>query len=242
MVKIASYVRVSTSMQNPDRQKQEIAERIDLLDVTVDEWDRYGPEEMSGANDDRPEFRELVRTVEAGEYDLVVMAEVSRLARRSATAIEFLDTAVENEVTIHLTDDMVRQIDPDDGMSQFMAKMLALLYEREREDVIRRVRSGLRQARSDGKWLGEVPVGFERDRDGYLQVDLDEYIGMCDALERVDDGESYRSVAKEAPVSRPTLMDVHKDEERRAWYLEGEAGDERVNDALGVVSHRHAGD
>jgi DNA invertase Pin-like site-specific DNA recombinase len=240
MARIASYVRVSTGMQDPERQSEEIADRIDRLDIEVDEWDRYGPEERSGADDDRPEFRELVRGVEAGEYDVVVLAEVSRLARKSATAIEFLDSAVENDVPIHLTDDMIETIDPDDPMSQFMAKLLALFYEREREDIVRRVRSGMKKARNDGKWLGGVPAGFERDGDGYLQVDLDEYLAMMEAMERVEAGESYRSVAKDAPVSRPTLMDIHKDPQRRSWYLDGEAENEIVDDALDVVSHRHA--
>lgn len=235
MARIASYVRVSTGMQDPERQQTEIAERIDSLDATIDEWDRYGPEEESGSNDERPEFIELVRAVRDGEYDVIVMAEISRLARRSATAIEFLDTAVENDVTIHLTDDMVQQIDPDDQMSQFLAKMLAILYEREREDVIRRVRSGMQQARTDGKWLGAVPAGFERDEEGYIRPDLDEFFSMADALARLEAGESYRSVAEDAPVSRPTLMDIHKDDERRRWYLDREADDDRVADALGTV-------
>jgi DNA invertase Pin-like site-specific DNA recombinase len=235
MASIASYVRVSTAMQDPDRQEEEIAERIDRLDVDVDQWDRFGPEEESGTDDTRPEFRRLVRGVQAGEYDHVMMAEVSRLARRSATAIEFIDEAVDQGVPIHLTDDMVQTIDPDDPMSQFFAKLLAIFYEREREDIVRRVRSGLQQARRSGVWLGQVPAGFERDEDGHLQVDFDEYLAMVEALEQVESGESYRSAAQDAPVSRPTLMDIHKDEDRRAWYLDGEAEDEQVNDALSTV-------
>jgi DNA invertase Pin-like site-specific DNA recombinase len=132
---------------------------------------------------------------------------------------------------------MLEVIDPDDPMSQFFAKFLSLWYEEERKATIRRVRSGLKQARSEGKWLGEVPAGFERDEQGYLQVDLEEYLAISNALEAIDEGSSYRAAAQGVPVTRQTLMNIHKDDDRRAWYASGEAADDRVQQALDTVSH-----
>lgn len=232
----ASYVRVSTGRQDPERQREAIGAKLDELG-DVEEWDRYRDDATSGADDSRSDFRELVRAVRAGEYDAVVMSEISRLARRNATAAEFIDEAVANDVPIYLTDDMLDVIEPDDPMSQFFAKFLSLWYEEERKATIRRVKSGLRQARSDGKWLGGVPAGFERDEDGYLQIDLEEYLAVADAIEAIDAGEaSFRSAAAELPIARSTLMGLYKDEERRAWYLDGSAEDERVDAALDAVS------
>jgi DNA invertase Pin-like site-specific DNA recombinase len=233
--RFASYVRVSTATQDPERQLADIGERIDELG-DVDDWKRYRDDSVSGADNDRPEFVELLRAVRAGEVDVVVMSEISRLARRNATAADFIDAAVEQGVPIHLTDDMLDVIEPDDPMSQFFAKFLSLWYEEERKATIRRVRSGLRQARSEGKWLGEVPAGFERDDQGFLQVDLDEYLAIADALESIEAGESYRSAARSVPVTRQTLSSIDKDDERRRWYLGGEADDDRVASALDVVN------
>ncbi len=87
-----------------------------------------------------------------------------------------------------------------------------------------------------GKWIGTTPKGFTTNDDGYLVVDHPEYFALVDALERVDNGESYRSVANDdnTDINRVTLMDIYKDEDRRAWYLEGEApDDDRVDEALG---------
>jgi DNA invertase Pin-like site-specific DNA recombinase len=116
------------------------------------------------------------------------MSEISRLAGRNATAADFVDACVDEGVPIHLTNDMLEVIDPDDPMSQFFAKFRSLWYEEERKATIRRGRSGLKQARSEGKWLGEVPAGFERDEQGYLQVDLEEYLAISDTLEAIGEG------------------------------------------------------
>jgi hypothetical protein len=49
----------------------------------------------------------------------------------------------------------------------------------------------------------------------------------------VDDGESYRAVAPDTPnIGRSTLMSIYKNEDRRAWYLDGEADDGRVDQVL----------
>ena len=56
---------------------------------------------------------------------------------------------------------------------------------------------------------------------------------------RVDAGESYRSVARNFPtLTRQGIMNIHTDEERRRWYLDTTADDERVNDALDFVEQR----
>lgn len=61
------------------------------------------------------------------------------------------------------------------------------------------------------------------------------YSALC-GLTRVDDGESYRSVAGDVPnLSRTSLSRIHRDEERRRWYLGSEAEDERVNAALETI-------
>ena len=63
------------------------------------------------------------------------------------------------------------------------------------------------------------------DQDGYLQLICDadrdagevSYLDMQTAIERVVDGESYQSLAAETShLSRVTLMDIHKEDDRRA--------------------------
>ena len=73
----------------------------------------------------------------------------------------------------------------------------------ERRALLRRTRSGLRQARAAGK---------------------------------IDAGASYRAVADGTPnVTCQTLSNIDRDKKRRAWYLKGDAADDRVDAALDEV-------
>ena len=62
-----------------------------------------------------------------------------------------------------------------------------------------------------------------------------EYLELREALRRVDEGESYRSVAASLPISRQGLSGIHQDDHRRTWYLDAEADDDRVDAALESV-------
>ena len=114
-----------------------------------------------------------------------------------------------------------------------------------RRRLIKRTQAGVERAQAQGKWLGAVPKGFARDDDGYLQPVLDPdresgevgYLEVRTALTRVTAGESYRAVANDVPnLSRTSLSRIHKNSERREWYLDAAAGDERVDTALDDVS------
>ncbi len=142
-----------------------------------------------------------------------------------------------------ITDGWVEEVRPD-GTGKLIADISAAVAEEERHRLIKRVEAGVARAQDQGKWLGAVPVGFERDDDGYLQVLLDPdrdagevgYLDVRRALERVDNEASYRSVARDVPnLARTTLMSIHKNDDRRQWYLDAEAPDERVDAALNPI-------
>jgi DNA invertase Pin-like site-specific DNA recombinase len=115
-----------------------------------------------------------------------------------------------------------------------------MVYQQERRQLIRRIESGIDRAQREGKWLGQVPAGFIRDDDGYLQPNLNPnhdaaevgYLELRSALERIEAGQSYRKAAAPLPVTRQTLSRIDQDDDRRSWYLDAEADDERVAEAL----------
>jgi DNA invertase Pin-like site-specific DNA recombinase len=143
---------------------------------------------------------------------------------------------------VNITNGWTDTVRPD-GTGKLIADISAAVAEEERRKLIKRVNSGVKRARKEGKWLGEVPVGFTRNEDGYLRPlltptpDEDGYLDIRAALEEIEDGESYRQAARPLNTTRQTLSRIHQDEDRRAWYLEGDAGDERVQEALQEVQH-----
>lgn len=244
----AYYVRTSTDKQESGSKSQKgaIEDWFDDHNLDINEADAYVDLEQSGRDQTREQFLELVEAVERGEYTDVVMVEISRISRILATSADFIDSAVETGTTIHLLDEMIDAIDPDDPMSAFFAKQLSLWYEEEAKQARRRALRGRREAMRQGKWTTKPPLGF-RVADGYLEPVIEprekedgtretSYLKVVAALERIDSGESYRSVANDSGLNRVTLMDIDKDEDRRRWYLEGTADDERVQEALDDVA------
>ncbi|WP_246041592.1 recombinase family protein [Halorubrum ezzemoulense] len=86
----AIYARVSTSDQDVSRQLDEAHDHLERLGV--EDIKEY-PEVVSGAagTDTREVYNQLLDDVESGEFDLVIVHEISRLSRLGPTEIhEFI--------------------------------------------------------------------------------------------------------------------------------------------------------
>lgn len=238
---VATYIRASTDDQTHANQRESIGDWLDENGLDWSDVDQYA-DTGSGADDDREDFQRLVGDLEGGDLETVVCWEISRLSRRGATLQEFFDAAEDTDTTIVITDGAVEKVSPD-GQGRFVADVIGMVYQQERRQLIRRIESGIDRAKREGKWLGQVPAGFTRDDEGYLQPNLDPdhdagevgYLEVRSALEQIDNGESYRKAANGLRVTRQTLSSIDQDEDRRQWYLEADADDELVADALEPV-------
>ena len=243
MARIATYIRASTDTQETAHQSTAIDAWLDEHDVAPDDVDRYADLGHSGSDPGREQFSTLIDAIETGQYEYVVVWEISRLARLGSIYQRFFECCEDARTTVAITDGWIEEVRPD-GTGKLIADISAAVAEEERRRLIKRVEAGVERAQDQGKWLGALPKGFERDDDGYLHVLLDAdqdageigYLEIRRAIERVDTGESYRTVARDLPnLTRQTLMNIHKNPERRRWYLETDATDERVDAALESV-------
>jgi DNA invertase Pin-like site-specific DNA recombinase len=234
----AVYIRRSTAEQEEQHQLSGINDWLSDHDLKIGDVDVYA-EQASGASESRGEFNLLIECIESGNYTNVVVWEISRIARKGFLAQRFFDACEDNGVTIHVTNGSVRKVEPD-GHGRMVADVIAAVAAEERRSLIRRTEAGIERAKQEGKWLGQVPTGFLRV-DGYLRPNLSPdydsgetgYHDIVDALEEIQAGESYRAAAKETPnVTRQTLMRINNHHDRRKWYLDGEADEERIDEAL----------
>ena len=239
----SAYIRRSTFQQENEHQMQAIRDWLEEKSIDPSEVDFY-QETASGASRNREELQKVMEAIDAGEIKHLVIWELSRIAREGKLAQEFFDLCEENNVTVHITSGSLRRIEPD-GSNRFVADILAAVYAEERRSLIRRTHYGLERAKNNDKWVGQPPLGFTTDDDGYLIPNLgyneerDSFIAIRDALERLEDGESFRSVASELKASRHGITRLYKDEEKKKRYLELEADDKRVDVALDEI-RKHA--
>lgn len=235
------YIRASTADQVQEHQKTSIKNWFEDEGLQYEDADKY-VDIGSGAKDDREQFQDLFESIEDGEYDVVVCWEISRISRSGETLQRFFNACEDTETEIVITDGAVDRITPD-GQGRFVADVIGMVYQQERRTLIRRTQAGVQRARDQGKWTGKPPVGFIIES-GFLKPNLNPdyekgetgYFDVVDAMESINSGDSYNKTAQSTPnVTRQTLSNIDQDEDRRAWYLEQEADDERVQDAIDGV-------
>ncbi|SNR69113.1 recombinase family protein [Halorubrum vacuolatum] len=233
---VGIYARVSTSDQDASRQLDEL--RTWVADQYPDAETEEYVEIVSGSATDRAEeYHALRNAISGGDLDLVVVDEISRLSRLGGGEVHgFIQHAIENDTSVRdrevgLSID-VGSSEVDQAVKQLIAGVLGDLAKIEHKQKLRRIRSGIAAAQDAGKWTGRPPAGFVVE-DGYLRVDVAEYLHVREAVARVDRGEPYATVAEETGLAESTLRSLEAD--RRDLYLAAEAEDDRVDEALDGV-------
>lgn len=236
---IGIYARVSTPDQDLQRQLDELNEHVDreYPEATVETY----ADVISGADEQRgDEFDRLWNDIEAGDLDVAVVHEISRLSRLGGAAIyEFIQHALEHEAGVESLDVglSIRVDDPalQQTLYTMVANIMGDLAKIEHQQKMNRINTGIMAAQQAGKWTGRPPRGFWVDDDNRLRVDVEEFLHVRAALERVANGESRRSAAEATGIPESTVRRLYNDEERRAMYFDGVTDDNRVATALDEI-------
>jgi DNA invertase Pin-like site-specific DNA recombinase len=214
----AIYCRVSTPDQSLDRQREltynYATERLALPASSIEEYS----DKATGTDTDRPGYADVLASIEAGDIDRVVVAEVSRLSR----SVRDFTAAVERIVgdlgaALHVID-MGLDLDPHnpDPYTRAFLSVAATFAELEADIKRENTRQGMAAASELGKVTGRPPFGFDVGPEGYPSPNNDFETALV-ILDRLDRGESKRSIARFAGVSRRTVRRI---EDRREIYEE----------------------
>jgi DNA invertase Pin-like site-specific DNA recombinase len=214
---IGAYARVSTAEQNLDRQINGIAEyaqRELAADLPAIEVYR---DKSTGTDVERDGYQQLLEDVENGEVDVVVVYEVSRIAR----SIRDLDRTVERVrdagAELHIVSEgLVVEPDEEDPYQTALFQLLGVFAELEAKIKRQNIREGIAARQESEEYRhGPAPLGFEKD-DGQL-VEGEDYQRVVAVLEDIAKDEmSKRQASKELDTSRRTIQ--RSVEERRELY------------------------
>jgi len=190
----AIYCRVSTADQSCDRQARDLrafAKRggYDVVKIFK--------ETGSGTKLDRAERKKIMALAQAREIDLVLVTELSRWGR---STIDLLGTLRELEswkVSVIAMSGMTFDLSTPHG--RMLATFLSGIAEFERDLISERVKSGLAAARARGRKLGRQPG--QRPKSDRLTPKV---------VALVEEGRSYRWIARDLGISKNTVMDIVK--------------------------------
>jgi DNA invertase Pin-like site-specific DNA recombinase len=201
-VPVAIIVFVSTSKQETARQLSELEAVAKAKDWRVVEVCK---ETVSGSADiqNRPALQRVLQLAAEGTIKKVLVHEVSRVARRPSVALTFVEMLESHGVSLYWNAQAIETLMPNGKRNPAAAIMLALLSEMaraEKETLVERIKSGLAQARRNGRKLGR-PEG--------TGLDAAELLAKHKELVRLlKEGHSVRNAAKIAGKGVSTVQRV----------------------------------
>ncbi|MFI3175110.1 MAG: recombinase family protein [Bacillota bacterium] len=149
--------------------KYHIAEKNDLHLVRVYRDDGY-----SGRNFDRPAFLQLLRDIEQGKVDCIVVKDLSRLGRNVVAVGYYLEQYFpEKKVRfIAVNDKIDTQKIPTHLELQVVLK--SMVHEIYAIETSKKIKLAKQQEAKNGKFIGSIaPYGYEKDTDNPKQLRID---------------------------------------------------------------------
>ncbi|MBL8794294.1 MAG: recombinase family protein [Planctomycetia bacterium] len=181
--KCALYGRVSTVRQALI-QDGGLDTQFDLMDryVTFEnskaqgQWlvqDHYREEAYSGKNLERPEFRRMMRDIETGRVNTVIVQKIDRITRSLRDFFDLWETFEQHGVqfiSLH------EKFDTTTAVGRAMLKLILVFAELEREQTAERTRATMEHRARQGLWNGGRVPGYSIDpkRKGVLVVNTEE--------------------------------------------------------------------
>ncbi len=125
---------------------------------------QYNDGGFSGGSMERPALDQLIRDIEAGEIDCVVVYKVDRLSRSLMDFSRIMDAFDAHGVSFV---SVTQSFNTTSSMGRLTLNILLSFAQFEREIIGERIRDKIAAQKRKGKWTGGVPVlGYDVDRSG----------------------------------------------------------------------------
>lgn len=176
IVRCAIYTRKSTEeglaqeFNSLDAQR-ESAEAF-IKSQCGDGWvclpDRFDDGGFTGGNMDRPALAKLLKAIETGQVDCVVVYKVDRLSRSLLDFAKMMAVFESKKVAFV---SVTQQFNTASSMGRLVLNVLLSFAQFEREIISERIRDKIAATRRKGKWTGGRPVlGYSINADRKLAI------------------------------------------------------------------------
>lgn len=143
---------------------------IELYDIYVDDG-------FSGSNFDRPEFKRMMRDIEAGRVNCVIVKDLSRFGRDYIEAGRYIQkTFPALGVRFIALTDNYDSFSADTGSGSIVLPVKNFINDSYCRDISTKVKSGLEVKRKNGECISPFAVyGYKKDEVNRNHLVVDEY-------------------------------------------------------------------
>lgn len=183
---VAIYLRLSRDDEDIDGNKTEsnsISSQRDMIrgfirkqdDMEI--YDIYVDDGYSGANFDRPEFKRMMKDIEAGNVDCVIVKDLSRLGRDYIEAGRLIQkTFPAFSVRFIALTDHFDSLTADYNETSLVVPVKNFVNDSYSRDISGKVRSHQKIKRENGDFIGAFAVyGYKKCEDNRNQLVPDDY-------------------------------------------------------------------
>lgn len=199
MKKVVIFARVSTSIQDYERQVNELT-----AVANSNNWNVAATfcEKISGAkkNTERMELTRMIDYVRANNINIVLVTELSRLGRDTLQVLEVIEQFNKLGISLFIQNYHIETLNENgtiNAMSQFLITILAEVARMERKTIRERVESGYKNYRANGGKVGR--------KEGYRKSDFDMKEQYAEEIRLLRKGISLRNISKITGTSINTI-------------------------------------
>jgi len=200
-MKAIILARVSTENQSLDSQIEKLvdeAKHFGYNDYTVISGKESG---VKLDIEERQTIQALKEHIETGQYDMVFIWEVSRLARRPKVLYEVREYLIEHHVNLHCMSPQFTMLKDDltiDPTASIVFALFGTMAEEEARLSKQRMLRGKLAKRDRGKFIGgNILFGYRYDEDEKIVIDEAEAKTVVKIFNRYIGRESIRSIARD---------------------------------------------
>ena len=199
MERICIFARVSTNIQDYDRQVNELTALAQRNNWSVE---AVFCEKISGAkkNTERKELSRMVEYVQAHNINKVAVTELSRLGRDTLQVLEVIEQFNRLGISLYIQNYGIETLTENgevNPMSQFLITILAEVARMERKTIRERVESGYKNYRANGGKVGR--------KEGYRKSEADMREQYAEEIRLLRKGISLRNISKITHTSVNTI-------------------------------------
>ena len=174
----AIYCRLSKEDENTLQESESIQNQKNLLvnHAVQQEWDIYNiycDDDYSGADQDRPEWNDMLRAAQAGKFQVVLCKTQSRFTRDMEMVEKYLHGLFPLWGIRFVA--LIDNVDTNVKGNKKARQINGLINEWYLEDLSENVKAVLDQKRQSGKFIGSFPTyGYQKDPDDHNHLVIDE--------------------------------------------------------------------